>query len=584
MKKLLFTTAMICLATAATARADAPAYLPVQGILAAADGTPVDGETSIRFALYASEIGGTELWFEPQTVLVDEGLFTVYLGDVNPLDLAFFRDNGNVWLGVQVGTDAEMDRIQLATTGFAAFAQYSGDAATLAGHAADEFQLSGAAVDWTDLTGVPADLADGTDNDTTYSAGAGLALTGTVFSADQTAVEGWARGVCYDTAVELRADLDSVYAPLLHNHDAAYAAAGHDHDAAYVNTGEPNSITSAMIVDGSVGGADINTTTVQARITGCAAGSYIQTVAADGTATCVADQNSSVPTGVISAFAGTAAPTGYLMCDGTAISRVTFATLFAAIGTTYGPGDGSSTFNLPNLRGRVPVGLDAATPVFNALNNRGGEITHTLTVAELVAHGHTGAASTAGDHTHLATALTAGAFTPAGSISTAADHAHTASTGTAGDHLHNLALAGGGWFNFEGTTTAPGGGTTGPYAIPFIRNADGTSYNDGAYDDMVFYNASSGQFWNRDTDWIPIHFGTPNATTSAGTHIHTVTVNAAGAHGHTFTGTAVAAHTHTVTNTTAGAHTHTVTVGNTGSGTPFNVLQPYVVVNYIIKS
>src|SRR5947209_3792877 len=64
----------------------------------------------------------------------------------------------------------------------------------------------------------------------------------------------------------------------------------------------------------------------------------------------------SVPTGSLLPFAGTAAPTGYLLCDGSAVSRTTEAALFAVIGTAYGKGDGSTTFNLPDMRGRAAFG------------------------------------------------------------------------------------------------------------------------------------------------------------------------------------------------------------------------------------
>ncbi len=64
------------------------------------------------------------------------------------------------------------------------------------------------------------------------------------------------------------------------------------------------------------------------------------------------------PAGIVSAFAGKTAPSGWLKCDGSAVSRTRYATLFAAIGTLYGAGDGSTTFNLPNLIGRVPFGMD----------------------------------------------------------------------------------------------------------------------------------------------------------------------------------------------------------------------------------
>lgn len=63
-----------------------------------------------------------------------------------------------------------------------------------------------------------------------------------------------------------------------------------------------------------------------------------------------------VPSGLLAPYVGSSAPTGWLLCDGTAVSRTTYAALFAIIGTAYGVGDGSTTFNLPDLRGRVPVG------------------------------------------------------------------------------------------------------------------------------------------------------------------------------------------------------------------------------------
>ncbi len=72
-----------------------------------------------------------------------------------------------------------------------------------------------------------------------------------------------------------------------------------------------------------------------------------------------------VPAGMVNAFAGATAPAGYLICDGSAVSRTTYADLFAVIGTTYGAGDGSTTFNLPDLRGEFIRGFDAGRGVDN---------------------------------------------------------------------------------------------------------------------------------------------------------------------------------------------------------------------------
>ena len=74
------------------------------------------------------------------------------------------------------------------------------------------------------------------------------------------------------------------------------------------------------------------------------------------------------------------------MADGSAVSRSTYASLYAAIGTTYGAGDGSTTFNLPDLRGRVAVGKNGGT--FGTLGATGGAETHTLTIGQMPKHNH----------------------------------------------------------------------------------------------------------------------------------------------------------------------------------------------------
>jgi len=83
-----------------------------------------------------------------------------------------------------------------------------------------------------------------------------------------------------------------------------------------------------------------------------------------------------VPTGLISPYGAATAPTGWLLCDGAAVSRTTFAELFAVIGTTYGAGDGSTTFNVPDLRQRFPLGK-ATAGTGATLGGTGGTIDHT---------------------------------------------------------------------------------------------------------------------------------------------------------------------------------------------------------------
>jgi microcystin-dependent protein len=106
-----------------------------------------------------------------------------------------------------------------------------------------------------------------------------------------------------------------------------------------------------------------------------------------------------VPPGCIMPYAGATAPEGWLLCHGQAVSRTIYADLFAAIGTAHGAGDGSTTFNVPDLRGRIAAGKDDmggtdAGRLVGGVTNRttlggaGGAATHTLATSEMPAHSH----------------------------------------------------------------------------------------------------------------------------------------------------------------------------------------------------
>lgn len=89
--------------------------------------------------------------------------------------------------------------------------------------------------------------------------------------------------------------------------------------------------------------------------------------------------------GTIYMFGGSTAPEGFLVCDGSPVSRATYSDLFDVIGTDYGVGDGSTTFNLPDLSGRVVIGVSTGY----SRASTGGEETHTLVASEIPTHGHT---------------------------------------------------------------------------------------------------------------------------------------------------------------------------------------------------
>lgn len=109
----------------------------------------------------------------------------------------------------------------------------------------------------------------------------------------------------------------------------------------------------------------------------------------------ISQTTDSVPVGIVATFAMTTPPTGWLECDGSAVSRTTYATLFTAIGTTFGSGDGSTTFNLPDLRGYFARGWDHGRGIDT------GRVFGSNQSSQNLAHSHTG---TAPPHSHTASA------------------------------------------------------------------------------------------------------------------------------------------------------------------------------------
>ena len=147
-----------------------------------------------------------------------------------------------------------------------------------------------------------------------------------------------------------------------------------------------------------------------------------------------------VPAGAVIFHAGATAPTGYLKANGAAVSRTTYADLFAAIGTTYGAGDGSTTFVIPDFRGMFPRGWD---------DGRGidiGRVRGSYQDDAVQEHGHVASSSTNGSHAHVVgTRGYDGNSTGIGaevSYSGFGGVVNTLSTASAGDHAHTITVGG----------------------------------------------------------------------------------------------------------------------------------------------
>lgn len=141
------------------------------------------------------------------------------------------------------------------------------------------------------------------------------------------------------------------------------------------------------------------------------------------------------PIGSMSMFAGAASPAGWLLCDGTAVSRADYPELFAVIGTTFGAGDGATTFTLPDLRQRFPLGK-AAAGTGATLGGTGGAIDHGHGVSTNAVPGHTHSVSGSASASASTTPIAVGT----GDTVAASGHTHavSGSAGTDGAHDHSV--------------------------------------------------------------------------------------------------------------------------------------------------
>lgn len=231
-------------------------------------------------------------------------------------------------------------------------------------------------------------------------------------------------------------------------------------------------------------------------------------------------------------------PAHHLICAGQAVSRTTYAKLFAKIGTTWGAGDGVTTFNLPDLRAEW-------------MKARGAGFALAATQAAAVpAHTHSGSTGAAGAHSHTATTASGGA------------HSHSASTDSQGGHTHT----------WSGSTGNNNVGHT--HTFSATTNSTGAHTHTLPYNHMTMHDSNTTALASNGT-------GTSYTSSTAGAHTHSVSGTSSGVsanHTHTYSGTAASAgghshalsvvdngaHTHAFTTASAGGHTHNITIDSAG--------------------
>lgn len=361
MKRLLAAT-LLLLAAAVTAVAQVPTLMSYQGHVTDASGVALGNTTptnyTVLFKFYSVSTGGTPLYAESQVVTISGGEFSVLLGNgtgisglkgraapaLTPYVELHTIITGNIYLGVTVGSGAEITPRQQIVSGAYAFrAKY---AEGLIDNSLTAAMLTTSAVTTTkilDANITTSKIADA--NITTGKIADANITTGKIADANITT------GKIADSAVNSAKILDGTIATV----DIA-----------------DSQITGAKIVDGTIASVDIGDGVIGSWDIGDGqiATADIAGNAVDFARLAAAVQQALCPTGSILPFAGDTAPTGWLLCDGTALNRNGYATLFAVVGTRFGYGD-STNFRVPDLRGRFLRGRDGGAGRDEDRNSRG---------------------------------------------------------------------------------------------------------------------------------------------------------------------------------------------------------------------
>ncbi|MFG7486289.1 phage tail protein [Methylorubrum rhodesianum] len=263
-----------------------------------------------------------------------------------------------------------------------------------------------------------------------------------------------------------------------------------------------------------------------------------------------------------------AIPPGWVECDGREVSRVSYAALFSVIGTAYGGGNGSTTFNVPDLRGRALFGRDngagrltGAGGLGGNVNNTGGSETVVLNDTQMPSHSHFGTTGEAGAHDHTGGTGQAGQHSHGGVTGNSGAHNHTGTTGGSGSHSH--------------------GGTT---------SSSGTHTHDLAYTKLAIYGGGGGL--TAVSEMFPPSVGNSTAQVGgAGEHQHSIATDSVGDHSHNFSTSGVGDHAHVIgadgnhahAIPGVGHHTHVFSTSNAGGGLAHSNMPPGLVGVFAIK-
>ena len=357
-------------------------------------------------------------------------------------------------------------------------------------------------------------------------------------------------------------------------------------------TGVTSGTQITAFVSGTLGGIGIYTVSVASTVLSStamigAAGATSTTVASTDDSTNIATtayvKAAGVPTGALFMWGTASAPTGFLICNGSAVSRSTYSVLYGIISTTFGVGDGSTTFNLPNFSGSMPIGVTAGTS-----SSFTGSISGTTLTVASVASGALAInqvlSGTSG------TTVTAGAFV-------VGTRYQIVSTNSGGTDFTLIGAAN----NTVGTNfIATGVGTGGGTAYPVIASGTTiTGFVSGTFGGAGDYTVSVSQTTNSITTITGTQSALALASTGGAattalaaanlpTHTHGVTdpghLHSGGRVSYLNSGIPVGANDTTSTPGNTGSAVTGITNQFTGSNTAFNTISPYLGIYFIIKT